>query len=70
MYKVAGSVKYPFVAVSPSDPTKAGLGFNTQEQAEDHATKMNVLLETFDTDSTWSKEFWKSKPEPWIAVEL
>jgi hypothetical protein len=70
MYKVAGTVKYPFVAVSPSDQSKTGLGFWTQEQAQSHADSMNVLRETFDQDQQWNKDFWKTKPEPWIVVTI
>lgn len=62
--------KYAFIASSPDNPNKPenGLGFDTLEQAQKHADRMNVLLENFEDDS-WNKEFWKSKPAPWIIYE-
>lgn len=70
MYKIAGTVKYPFGAISPSDSTGHGLGFATREHAQAHADRMNELLVDFDTDPTWSKDFWKTKPEPWVVFEM
>lgn len=69
MYKVAGTVKYPYGAISPSDPSGYGLGYDTREEAQHHADRMNVLLEYFDTHEFWNKEFWKVKPEPWVVFE-
>lgn len=69
MYKIAGTVKYPFGAISPSDPTGHGLGFATHEFAQAHADRMNELLVDFDIDPAWSKDFWKTKPEPWVVYE-
>lgn len=70
MYKIAGTVKYPFGAISPSDSTGHGLGFATREHAQAHADRMNELLVDFDTDPAWSKDFWKTKPEPWVVFEM
>ena len=68
MYKAAGSVKYPYVAISPSDSTKMGLGFMFLIDAEKHADSMNVLLDSYENDPIWNKEFWKTKPEPWVVI--
>lgn len=68
MYKAAGSVKYPWIAVSPSAPSKTGLGFMFSDDANKHRDAMNVLLAGYDNDPAWNKEFWKTKPEPWIVV--
>ena len=67
MYKVAGSVKYPFVSISPSDQTGAGIGFWSLEAAQAHTDRMNELLVDFDVNPTWNKEFWKTKPAPWVV---
>ena len=69
MYKIAGPVMYPFGAISPADSTGHGLGFATRELAQAHADRMNELLVDFDTESTWSKDFWKTNPEPWVVFE-
>jgi hypothetical protein len=69
MYKVAGSVPYPWLAVSPSDPNRMGLGYHTEDQAARFASSINESLDTFDTDPTWNKEYWKTKPEPWVVVK-
>jgi hypothetical protein len=69
MHKILGSVKYPYGATSPSDPSGHGLGFWTENEAQAHADMMNKALDDFDTDSGWNKEFWKTKPEPWIVFQ-
>lgn len=61
--KVAGSVDYPFVAHSLSSNT--GLGYNTLEAAEKHCVDMSKSLERWPKG--WNVEFWKTKPEPWVA---
>ncbi len=61
-------MKYPFGAISSSDPSKLPLGFKTREEAEKHCIMMNNSRETFD-DGSWNKDFWKVKPEPWIIIE-
>ena len=68
-YKIAGSVKYPFGVISPSDPSGHGLGFNTHEAAQQFADQMNVLLEKFDNCEFWNKDHWKIKPEPWVVFK-
>lgn len=70
MVKVAGSVKYPFCALSPSDPTGSGLGFNTPDEAQRHADLMNSMISKWDrqSDSIWNKDYWKRKPDPWVVV--
>jgi hypothetical protein len=67
MYKIAGSVKYPFGAISPSDTSGYGLGFMTQEAAQLHADNMNKLCDSYGDDITWNADVWKTKPEPWIV---
>lgn len=69
MYKIAGTVKYPYGAISPNDPAGHGLGYCTKEAAQHHVDQMNGLLVDFDTDTGWNMEFWKTKPEPWIVLE-
>lgn len=68
MYKIAGTIKYPFGAISPSDSTGHGLGYPTRELAQAHADRMNELLEQYPTGG-WSVDFWKTKPEPWVVFE-
>lgn len=60
-----------FIARSPSDPNggNGGLGFSTKEAAQLHADRMNCLTEEWDSNIIWNKEFWKTKPEPWIILE-
>jgi len=75
MYKIAGlghfcGSKYFFGVISPSDSSKQGLGFFTQEEAQTFADRMNKSLENFDTDETWNKQFWKTKPEPFIVFPV
>ena len=65
--KILGTKQYKFGAGSPSD--NLGLGFDTMEAAQAHADKMNVLREQYGKDSTWNTEYWKEKPEPWVAFE-
>jgi hypothetical protein len=67
MYKIAGTVKYPFGSISPSDPSGHGLGYNTQEEAQCHTDRMNTLLDCFNTPGCWNRDFWKTKPEPWVV---
>jgi hypothetical protein len=33
---------------------------------------MNALIETWEENprGLWSKDYWKTKPEPWIVKEL
>jgi hypothetical protein len=69
MYKIAGTVKYPYGAISPSDVSGYGLGFWTEVEAQTHVDTMNNALDTFDTDVTWNKEFWKTKPTPWVVFQ-
>ena len=54
-------------AKSPSDQAP-GLKFATIGKALAHCVIMNHALETFDTDSTWNKSYWKTKPEPWVVI--
>lgn len=70
MYKIAGSVKYPFGAVSPSDASGCGLGFMTQEAAQLHADNMNKLRDSYDDGITWNVDVWKTKPEPWVVFSV
>lgn len=65
--KILGTKPYKFGAGSPSG--NFGLGFNSLEDAQKHADIMNVLREQYDSDPTWNKDYWKEKPEPWIAFE-
>jgi len=59
------------IARSTSDPNgnNGGLGFLTKELAQAHADRMNYLISEWDSNIIWNKEFWKSKPEPWIVLE-
>ena len=56
-------------AKSPSDPGP-GLKFKAEDLAQAHAERMNFLLETFDSDDTWNKSYWKSLPEKWQVKKL
>lgn len=60
------------VARSPSDPNEenGGLAFSSKEAAQLHADRMNCLTEEWDSNIIWNKEFWKTKPEPWIVIEV
>lgn len=67
MYTILGN--YPYGAISPSDPTKTALGFNTKEEAYNHCTRMNNEIKTYDNkNSTWNKNFWSEKPKEWILI--
>lgn len=66
--KLAGTKQYPYGSGSLSD--QIALGFDTREEAEGHTDRMNRMLETYDTDPTWNKDYWKSKPAPWHVVEF
>lgn len=57
---------YPFTAGSPSDPAPP-LGFSTFEAAQAHADVMNSALAQFDTDPSWNRAHWKSKPSAWVV---
>jgi hypothetical protein len=63
-------MSYKFGAMSPSDPSKNPLKYAEKIQAELHCNAMNALLEQWDTNSLWNKDFWKSKPEPWEVLEI
>lgn len=67
MYKIAGTVKYPYGAVSASDNTGTGLGYPTREAAQQHADIMNKLLEAYP--EKWNIEVWVSKPDRWVVFE-
>lgn len=62
-------MSYAFVSRSPSDPNgkNGGLGFNIEEAATRHATRMNELIDLYEHNSLWNKEFWKTKPAEWIV---
>jgi len=55
-------------AGSPTDKAKP-MGFKTREDAERHCVIMNKLLESYETSRFWNKEYWPTKPEPWIILE-
>ena len=63
------SKEYDWWAHSPSKPKDRGLGFKTEHEARLHADNMNELIEKFDTDSTWNKEYWTEKPQQWVVSE-
>jgi hypothetical protein len=69
MYRAAGNIQYPWIAVSPSDSTGTGLGFMSNDAANKHASVMNALLTNFNP-AAWNMEFWKTKPEPWIVLDV
>lgn len=58
--------KYPFIASSPDNPNgvENGLGFNTEQEAQRHCSRMNELLNDFESCS-WNKGFWKTRPREW-----
>jgi hypothetical protein len=64
--------KFTHGAVSPSDPNQAPMRYYSREDAEAHARDMNALIETWEENprGLWSKDYWKTKPEPWIVKEL
>ena len=68
MYKTAGNVNYKFGSMSLSE--EQGLGFNTLEEAVKHTNMMNKLLDMFETNSLWNKQYWKIKPKEWITFEM
>lgn len=58
-------------SISPSDKSKKPLTFKTKEEAQRHCDIMDKCLETYDDEkSIWNKEYWATKPEPWIIVEI
>ena len=57
----------PFGSMSPSDPTKKPLTFETQEQADAHTNRMNILLSEYPIG--WNVSFWKDKPEKWTTIK-
>jgi hypothetical protein len=67
-YKIAGTVKYPFGVISPSEPNNLALGYLTKEKAQTHATAMNELLDQYPVG--WNIEYWKTKPEPWVVITV
>ena len=68
MYKIAGNVLYPFGSISPSDPSKLALGYDTAKEAQEHADIMNKSLNNFEP-TEWNMNYWKIKPEPWIVFK-
>lgn len=58
--------KYPYKSGSTSESPQTWLGFLTKLEADNHATRMNKLLETFD--DTWNKTYWTLKPNPWVVI--
>lgn len=60
-------MNYKFIARSTTDPNKehGGVGYLTQEQAEDHCTEMNRLRLEYDTNPIWDRTFWKEQPGAW-----
>lgn len=69
-FSLAGSEMYPWAAFSPSDPSKRMLGFDTKDEASAHQLTMNTLLEQYENDGLWNKEYWSVKPQPWQIVQL
>lgn len=63
---------YKHGAASPSDPSTVPLKFRTAEEAQAHADRMNLLIETWDETPTglWNKDYWKTKPEKWSVIVL
>ena len=63
---------YKWGVVSPSDPNQTPLKYETKEQAEDHANRMNAYIEIWDENpgNFWNKEYWVNKPEPFQVLEL
>lgn len=58
--------KLPFRAYSLSKPG-GWLGFETEEQAHEHAVHMNEIRSTWP--HRWSIEAWPTQPEPWVVVQ-
>ena len=56
-------------ARSPSDPAP-GLKFKSEEEANNHALRMNSLLSSFDTDQGWNRDYWKTLPKEWVVKKL
>jgi len=57
--------------VSPTDPQPAYLKYDNKESADRHAAIMTSLIECWEsTPGFWNKDYWQSKPEPWIVVPL
>ena len=59
-----------FEARSQSDPSPKGLTFSSQELAQAHADRMNILRFEFDSDKTWNKEYWKTMPLEWKVSKV
>ena len=64
--------KYEWGAISPSDPIQTPLKFHTKDKALAHANLMNLLIPICwnRSDSFFNKEYWKTRPEPWIVFQL
>lgn len=63
---------YKYGAVSSNDPTQTPLKYRTSDEAQQHADRMNKLIETWEENpqGLWNKDHWKVKPEPWTVKEL
>lgn len=66
------SNSYNFFSFSPSDPhlinnpDYKGLGFHTEQQAQNHVDKMQQMIDQYDTNPVWNKQYWKQKPQSWV----
>lgn len=65
---------YKWGARSPSDSNLTPMGFATREAAQHHCDVMNAAIEFYDEDPSglipWNKDYWKTKPEQWVVVEM
>jgi hypothetical protein len=68
-FRENGSRIYPYICGSPSKHRDCWLGYQTHEEALEHQRCMEVMLENYDEpDSKWNKDYWKTKPEPWVVI--
>lgn len=68
-FMLSGKFPYKFMAYSPSNPSKMGLGFTDMISAQRHCNNMNNLIET-DPEIFESSHCGNGKPEKWIATQL
>ena len=64
--------QYAWGALSANDPNQTPFGYNTKEEAQAFADRMNVSIDTWEENpkGLWNKDYWKVKPDPLYVVKL